>query len=769
MIPIRDIVKRLLPASIRGRLRKTFELSQLAYADVRINMLGDLFPLKPRSISFMANDICNSRCEMCLIWERKKDHEITPDELRQVLAEPLFSKVQDIGITGGEPTLRKDLSELFRVIAEKKPKVRGVSMITNAIRESEVQQRVMEGAEICQSHGIGFSVMVSLDGVGEVHDTVRGRQGNFENVIACIEAFRTAGIPVSFGATVTTSNAPFIDDLLDYAQEHNLYGRFRVAEFIDRLYNAPQSNVIRNFDAVTQYHLGLFFFRVRFEYEKDPMIQKTYASIRGMLVEGKPRTAGCPYHHSAVILTSRGELLYCSPKSPNLGSVLTPGTATNIFFSNLSKRADLKKRHCDDCIHDYHVPETFREKAAFYFRHRRIHQTYNCNDLVRRTRRILQQRPGHINPLNLESERVLIVGWYGTETTGDKAILWGIINRLRNRSRPPKEIYLSSLYPFICEWTKHEMNLPELKIVETYGPEFEQACEMIDEVLVGGGPLMDLESLNHMLYAFAAAKRRGKIVRVEGCGIGPLNNPIYINVVREMMRLSDHIGLRDQASTKRCRDEFGEPAECVIDPAHDYLVSLLNDPARPLKSSGVANSQSVSFFLREWPAVYAADLEQDEFCKTNVRFNNQIEQLQLYLTQQRGLQINLLPMHTFAEGGDDRVLNRRLARRLREKYGVPANQVFVQRLPISPLETCQAMANSLFNVCMRYHSVFFAETLGTEYLAIDYTGGGKIRGFLEDCGKLDRLLTLQEVASGHWREKVDCLLSRVVGKPSTAL
>ena len=63
------------------------------------------------------------------------------------------------------------------------------------------------------------------------------------------------------------------------------------------------------------------------------------------------------------------------------------------------------------------------------------------------------------------------------------------------------------------------------------------------------------------------------------------------------------------------------------------------------------------------------------------------------------------------------------------------------------------MVDGTLNVCMRYHSVFFAESLGVNYLALDYTRGGKIEAFLRDSGKLARLITVPDLAAGHWRSR----------------
>jgi MoaA/NifB/PqqE/SkfB family radical SAM enzyme/polysaccharide pyruvyl transferase WcaK-like protein len=753
--PIKKIVKTVLPSGALRRLRKADEWSRLAWHDLRLNVLGDMFPPKPNAISMMVNDICNSHCQMCLIWEQKREKEITPAELEQLLAEPLFSNVNNIGVTGGEPTLRKDIADMFRVIARRRPRIANASMITNAIRGKEVEERVLECSKVCVENGVGFSVMVSLDGLGAVHDTVRGKPGNFVTAIHCIERFKAAGIPVSFGCTITKSNAVYVDELMDWAQENGIYGRFRAAEFIDRLYNARQSDFIRCFSDLESYHLGLFFYRAEHEFEASSMVQKTYRSIRGMLAENKPRATGCPYHHSAVILTSRGELLYCSPKSPNLGSILERGSAEKVFFGNLGKRKEIRAKHCDDCIHDYHVPETFREKVAFYRKSRRIHRRYNCVDLLARTRPIPKAPMNPVDPVTLGSSRVLIVGWYGTETTGDKAILWSVVDRLRRRPVPPREIIVSSLHPFITEWTKREMDLSELRVVETFSSEFESACERADEIVAGGGPLMDLEILNHILFAFSAAARRGQVARVEGCGIGPLQNPLYVEVVGQILRLANHISLRDSKSVERCQRDFGARAVLSDDPAVDYVLKARAELPAPHLSEDALHA---CCFLREWGADYARGLSGEEFKRMKGALDAGIQKLLAWLALDRGFTLDLLPMHTFSVGGDDRAYNRRLSRQL-TRSGIAPNQMRVERLPVSPLGILRSMQRANLNICMRFHSVLFAETLQVPYVAIDYTRGGKIQSFLESRGKLDRLLTLEEVISGQWHARMEALAS----------
>lgn len=761
---MKNYLKAYLKAHLTSRqfslLRSGVTIPTGLWKDFRVQRLAQILPMKPKTLNLLVNDVCNSRCQMCLIWKNKKSKTLSIDELHTAFQDNLFSDIEYVGVSGGEPTLRNDLPDVFRVICSEFTKIKGVGIITNGIIEASVKQKILDVANVCQSFEVPFNVMFSLDGIGNVHDIVRGRRNNYDSVWSLINFFhKDTDIPTSFGCTITASNALYVDELLDLVQSIGLYGRFRVAEFIQRLYNDEQSDYIRAFDETMLYHLGLFFFRLEHEYENSEIYRKTYRSIRGMLAEGKSRQTGCPYQSRAAVLTAKGELLYCSPKSPDLGNVLNI-SAKKIYFSNIDKRRSIVEKDCQDCIHDYHSPATTHEKISeFIERQRRKH--YRCEQIVKRAKFQPKYRQNISNCVQLDSATVLIVGWYGTETIGDKAILWSVVNNLKLRSNPPEKIYLSSLYPFISQWTVKELNLNGIEVIETYTSEFEATCRLVDEVIVGGGPLMDIEPLNHILYAFIQAAKNKKIARIEGCGIGPLFDPLYTEVVSEIFRLADHITLRDSVSASRGATDFNrKDIEIVPDPATNYVVSVKNSNGSLTPSVTSSKEKNVACFLRQLTSEYRGDLDEQLFISLQERFEAQLVQMLSYISNEHHLEVSLLPMHTFSVGGDDRKFSRKLAKDVEviaERKNI-SSKVSYKRGIVSPLEIIQSMSHARFSVCMRFHSVLFAQTLGVPYIAIDYTSGGKIESYLRDRGAMNRLITLKDVAEGRWRKKIDeCL------------
>jgi len=367
---------------------------------------------------------------------------------------------------------------------------------------------------------------------------------------------------------------------------------------------------------------------------------------------------------------------------------------------------------------------------------------FRCRSLVHRARKVVRNDAGGTATAR---GRVLIVGWYGTETIGDKAILATELTRLRERPDPPTEIQLASFHPFVTRNTLRELGVsPEgVRIVRTYTREFRDACENAGEIVMAGGPLMDIEALNHILYAFMCGARHGACLRVAGCGIGPLKASVYTEAVGHILRLATTITLRDSAAVERCRDQFGRPdAELVADPARDFVLST-DVVVKP------EDSPVVACFLRKWPGSFARVFGREEFPALRKNLERELEAMLADCVTRLGAELRLYPMHCFHVGGDDRRFNRALARRLARRFGVNARVV---NRPVSPSEIMAAMSTADLAVCMRYHSVVFAEALGTPFVAIDYTLGGKVAGFLEDIGRTDRMVQPGQLARGEWTE-----------------
>ena len=129
---------------------------------------------------------------------------------------------------------------------------------------------------------------------------------------------------------------------------------------------------------------------------------------------------------------------------------------------------------------------------------------------------------------------VTIIGWYGTETIGDRGILAGLISACAAAGGESLEINLGSLFPIYSERVLEEdiafhrecagprkLAVRVFDVLDCFA--LREKIRRSDLLMMGGGPLMDLRELYVMQFAFMVAKTHHVRSVLGGCGWGPLS------------------------------------------------------------------------------------------------------------------------------------------------------------------------------------------------------------------------------------------------------
>lgn len=679
---------------------------------------------------------------MCKIWENKKSDDITPDALRHGLRNPLYSEVTGVGLNGGEPTLRKDLGEIAKVLFEELPKLRNISLITNAYNYQEVIARICDVGEAVKAHNGKLDVMVSLDGYGEIHDRVRGKPGNFERAQKVIDFITTSPLvqSVRIGCTIIKENVYGLSDLFEFCQDRDLYIKYRIGIPHQRLYT-------ENFTAPytlskeEKYHVAEFLEGLIKHYEKNDHQNFFYRSLIDQLIYNAPRKAGCDWQHRGATITSKGELLYCAVQSKALGKI-SEDNSEKIYFQNQEHLHGIIKNKCSTCNHDYVglPPRRYHAKQLSIKLLRKmgvenIVRHFYSKSVFGKLRRQAQYSRrqaslgAHVpydtisTATHNSKHRVLICGWYGTETLGDKAILAGVMAAIR-QSVGNVEFTLVALNTYISEMTRQQM--PELKKISIVKPEegIRLASDM-DLVVFGGGPLMAIDELAEMELIFQVARAREIPTMIAGCGVGPTGDVWHNRSLRRIL---------DTATLRIYRDEKSRDlaSKLGIDTSHDIVAE---DPAFTwLHNQGGLceimprkEGKTLLLGLRDFPyAQYARHLSKTECLTIRDHYEQEVvSALEQLATEHPDLCIKPLPMCTNHFGDDDRWFYRRLFRGNTQLQGRIDTSLLNKEL--TPLEYAAAFRSSDVAITMRFHSLVFALGLEVPAVAIDYTlGKGKV-------------------------------------------
>lgn len=727
------------------------------YQTLRYLMSKRPLPLeKPTVIQFPVIDICNSQCQMCRIWENKKSDDLTPEQLRKGLRNPLFSEVTAVGLNGGEPTLRKDLGALTAVLFEELPKLQSISLISNAYKYEEVIARIKDVGEVVKKHHGVLDVMVSLDGYGEVHDKVRGKPGNFERAQHVIDFAQSSTLVnnVRIGCTIIKENVYGLSDLFEFCQSKGLYIKYRLGIPHQRLYT---QNLLDPYalNATEKYHIAEFLEGLITHYEPNESQRFFYRSLIDQIISGTARKAGCDWQHRGATITSKGELLYCAVQSKALGNI-TSQDSEKLYFGNEDHLKNIIQNHCDNCNHDYvGIPPKKQQAKQFALQ---VAKKLRAENLLKSTyhrfalstARQNQQFSQKLNamrklgelpvnwPSKSHSTRVLICGWYGTETLGDKAILGGVLQALREYLGDI-DVVLVSLFPYVSEMSRRQMK--ELHGIYIVSPS--QGVQMAGNanlVVFGGGPLMAINETADMLAIFETAKKAGSKTLIAGCGVGPLGSKWHNKAIGEVLRNSDVRIYRDELS-REIASTLGVETEADLvaeDPAFTWLqTQSLNDQEAMHAKTG----KVLLLGLRDFPyETYAKHLNKARCLEAKQRYETAvIDTLNDLIKKYPDLTIRPLPMCTNHFGDDDRWFYRRL---FRDQKAISRHlDLSLLGAELSPVEYCNSFKQATASLTMRFHSVVFSLGLGVPTVAIDYTlKKGKVHALAKRFGIPSRSL-----------------------------
>jgi len=172
-------------------------------------------PMLPLNLTVTPSPRCNSRCVTCNIWKKQTD-ELSLEEWDKVFRN-LGRVPYWVTISGGEPFLKRGIVALCQSLYEHcHPGI--INIPTNGLLHTAIPDAVEAIARSCS--GSQIIINLSLDGVGERHDTIRGIPGSFEKFEKSYQALKRLQYPnlsIGIHSVISTSNVDDVASLYDYA------------------------------------------------------------------------------------------------------------------------------------------------------------------------------------------------------------------------------------------------------------------------------------------------------------------------------------------------------------------------------------------------------------------------------------------------------------------------------------------------------------------------------------------------------------------------
>jgi MoaA/NifB/PqqE/SkfB family radical SAM enzyme len=171
---------------------------------------------KPLHLILFITDHCNARCGTCFYWQSLNHGESLKIEQVEKISAAMEQMVW-LDLSGGEPFLRKDIDRICHIFVQRNG-IRHINIPTNAIQTSVIANSV--NAILADPSPFRLNIAISLDGVGEMHDRIRGVPGNYTKALATMAALdeirrRDSRLALSVVTTLMRHNVDDVKKLLD--------------------------------------------------------------------------------------------------------------------------------------------------------------------------------------------------------------------------------------------------------------------------------------------------------------------------------------------------------------------------------------------------------------------------------------------------------------------------------------------------------------------------------------------------------------------------
>ena len=324
---------------------------------------------KPHVLQMPITSRCNSCCVTCNVWKHHERKDIDAAVLKDALKDPFFSEVQSVGINGGEFSLVPNFMAILEALTSL-PNLVSIYLITNGIATEKIKEHTRSAKTFCAAHGISVSLCISLDGVGSVHDTIRGIPGNFEKTIQLIKDISSNRSlycdELIIGHTLSRFNIDKVHEIEDYLalwgltlDVHLAVPNKRIGTYSD----SDKYNILAD-DKCRQ--LAAEYFYSRFLSEGNLTAKaRFFANYYYLKNNGKGRLSNCLYRYRDVTIDENLNLRLCATASESLGN-LEKESASSIINSNRTKKeAKRLQKECNRCIHYAYYPLTIKGRYLF--------------------------------------------------------------------------------------------------------------------------------------------------------------------------------------------------------------------------------------------------------------------------------------------------------------------------------------------------------------------------------------------------------------------
>src|SRR5690606_3382118 len=157
---------------------------------------------------------CNLRCVHCYSdsMAMKYPGELTWEQMQEVVKDLAAYQIPSLLLSGGEPLIHPRFFDLVDLASQSGLKL---TISTNGTLITPEKAALLKAANVAY-------VGISLDGIGEIHDHFRGKEGAFAAAVRGFRNCHEVGQKTGLRLTLTRHNVENIGRILDFIEEQEI-------------------------------------------------------------------------------------------------------------------------------------------------------------------------------------------------------------------------------------------------------------------------------------------------------------------------------------------------------------------------------------------------------------------------------------------------------------------------------------------------------------------------------------------------------------------
>lgn len=694
----------------------------------------------PTHVNFPITDNCNSKCRMCNVWKDKSENELSAEEIKTIYSNKLFKKVKHLGISGGEPTLRKDLLDCVSAILTALPKLQSLSITSHGFHPTKWKRFLPEIKQLCEKSNTFFKLNISVDGIEDLHNEVRRVENGWEKVIKTIQIAKSLGVPLQIQCTVSKHNVYGINEVLHFAKKNNIELIFRKATSINRLYNSNITNEFYTSTPEDSFFSDFLKSKTLKTNTSNPGRLLFYKELSDRIIKGTKRKAPCHFQYNGVLISAHGEMFHCSIDQKALGDCRA-NDPYSIYFSknSINQLKELTTNICPNCLHDQSGAWTpFKLiKNSIISKSSKIKSLEQLMLFAFKNLKLifgLYKRRVKIATTSTK-QNIHIIGAYGGEHVGDSAILGGVVLRLLDRYKHSNNITVYSKRPDrTAFWIKGLDFKQDVElVVKDYNELNKINCNTNDALIWAGGPIMEMpqDLFEHYVTIKSFCKQNLKF-EIIGCGWGPFKTKYSLKLANKIATLSSYTEMRDDY-------QLPIPYVKKQDPAFDYLhhqkqvelsekwswtQSKIDEFIKKINPN--KTNKLILLNLRPtWSKYNKTKISTNKI--DNMVINNILDVIKNFPKEYKVVSV---PFNTDHYGFSDMIPALRL-KDLCDENGL--KNYFVFNRELNARDKIYLLKHFDYGICMRFHACIFLKSQTIPVFGLDYTAGetGKVGGLFK--------------------------------------